>query len=422
MRAAAQVFNLANPHALSSIVSASATRKIVASQDIFDDRGTKLWSRNQQVSHSLHQRLHERKLRYPLEMCLRAEEGVTSLELGEALTSFLESSHPLVAAIQPWADHLHAEVQHLPLHAAVQLLLTTSHATKPQAFDHAVRGMALAGAMQASVSSDRYELRMAMLGGLLHDLGEMYIHPQYLDDNMPLDTSGYRHVVTHPRIGELLLASMTDYPAALARAVGEHHERLDGSGYPMRRSRDAMSALGKLLSVVEITLAITAAPTASLARVSFALRMIPTEFDESWVGFISQAATRAQEDAALVSRRKTDDLLAHLAHIDTDISMAQEQAQSIADPATASALVREAANKASTLLHRLRLGWNSVGRWCAPDVDESPCDIIDVSLARDELRYRMRSIERECLWQHAAVSADEASQLVPLWENLRSRR
>jgi HD-GYP domain-containing protein (c-di-GMP phosphodiesterase class II) len=422
MSAFAQVFNLANPHALASIVNASATRKIVASQDIFDDGGTKLWARNQQVSQSLQLRLFERKLRHPLEMCLRAEDGVTSCDLNEALTTFLDSRHPLAKAIHPWADHLRTEIKCMPLHPSVQLLLTASHATKPQVFDHAVRGMALAGAMQASVNADQYEVRMAMLGGLLHDLGEMYLHPQYLDGSQPLDAPGYRHVVTHPRIGELLLATMTDYPAALGRAVGEHHERLDGNGYPMHRSREAMSHLGKLLSVVEVVLAITAAPTAPLTRASFALRMIPGEFDEAWCGFISQAAISAQEDVDSIVQGDAGNLLVHLALIDTDISMAREQAQTIAVHATASTLVREAASKASTLLHRLRLGWNSVGLWCASRVDGPPNGSFEISLAINELRYRMRSIERECLWQHTAIDLDEAAALEPLWENLRNRR
>lgn len=422
MSASAQGFTRANPHALASIVNASATRKIVASQDIFDDRGTKLWARNQKVSHSLHLSLLERKLRHPLEMCLRAEDGVTSLELHEALTAFLNGSHPLAKVVHPWADQIQTEVKRLPLHPSVQLLLTASHATKPQVFDHAVRGMALAGAMQASVNTDPYELRMALLGGLLHDMGEMYLHPQHLDGSEPLDTSSYRHMVTHPRIGELLLATMTDYPAALARAVGEHHERLDGNGYPMRRSRDAMSPLGRLLSAVEIILAITAAPAAPLTRASFALQMIPSEFDEAWAGFLSKAANSAQEDVDTIVRGDANDLLVHLALIDTDISMAREQAQTIAVHATASKRVREAASKASTLLHRLRLGWTSVGLWCASHIDGSPRGSFQISLAINELRYRMRSIERECLWQHTSIGVDEAGALEPLWESLRSGR
>ena len=301
MNAPEQIFNVANSHALATIVDASATRKIVASQDIFDEHGTKLWARGQPVSNALRQRLLERKLRQPLEACLRAEDGVTRLQLRAALIAFLESGHALVGAIDPWAELLLDEVQRLPLHAAVQLLLTAARATKPQVFDHAVRGMALAGAMRASTNPERCDVRIAMLGGLLHDLGEMYVNPQHLGGGKPLDVRGYQHVVTHPRVGELLLATMTDYPPALVRAVGEHHERLDGHGYPMRQASTTLSPLGRLLTVTEVALAISTAPTAPLMRTSFALRMIPGEFEEAWVEFFSDAAQRAGEDLDALS-------------------------------------------------------------------------------------------------------------------------
>jgi HD-GYP domain-containing protein (c-di-GMP phosphodiesterase class II) len=109
--------------------------------------------------------------------------------------------------------------------------------------------MALAGALMLDHGGSTAELRVAMLGGLLHDLGEIYIEPRYgeADAERKLDIQSYRHLVVHPYVGHLLLAQLTDYPAAPARAVAEHHERLDGSGYPHALQR-AASPLGRLLA------------------------------------------------------------------------------------------------------------------------------------------------------------------------------
>lgn len=54
----------------------------------------------------------------------------------------------------------------------------------------------------------------------------------------------------------MLLGSITDYPETLCRAIGEHHERLDGSGYPARLTGPDCSELGRLLAVVEVTVGI----------------------------------------------------------------------------------------------------------------------------------------------------------------------
>jgi hypothetical protein len=84
------------------------------------------------------------------------------------------------------------------------------------------------------------ELRMAMLGGLLHDLGEMYIDPRFgeADADRSLDFQSYQQLVVHPHVGQLLISQLTDYPKALARAVAEHHE----SAWTARATRTPSSA------------------------------------------------------------------------------------------------------------------------------------------------------------------------------------
>jgi len=414
MGASAQVFQLANPHALATIVDASATRKIVASQDIVDTHGIKLWARDQPISHSLHQRLLERKLRQPLETCLRAEDGITPFELHEALVSFLASDHPLAQAAAPWAERLIEEVRHLPLHAAVQLLLTAAHATKPAVFEHAVQAMAIAGAIQASVRLDRFELRLAMLGGLLHDIGEMYVNPQYLDGSQQLDVASYRHVITHPRIGELLLATMTDYPPALARAVGEHHERMDGTGYPMRRQGESLSPLGRVLCATETATGVGGARPAALSRISFALRMVIGEHDASSVSFFAAAAGRVREDLVQAAPDAHGDLVVQLALMDTELSMLLEESQSLAEQSSQTAIVRDVSSRVADRVRRLRTGWNSIGLWCLSQAEGSPQSIFELSRARDELRYRLRTMERDCLWPHAELVGDDAARLEAL--------
>ena len=53
----------------------------------------------------------------------------------------------------------------------------------------------------------------------------------------------------------MLLARFRDYPKEAVRAVLEHHELLDGSGYPRGLVGDAISPLGRLLSLAEVVTA-----------------------------------------------------------------------------------------------------------------------------------------------------------------------
>ncbi|WP_395695075.1 HD-GYP domain-containing protein, partial [Piscinibacter sp.] len=233
-------FASANPHALAVILEASETRRIIAATDIFDLAGTKLWARNQPVSAELQRKLLDRKLREPLEACLVAEDGVTPASLAAALAERVESDACLAPLLRPQASTLLREVTHLHLHPVAQLLLSAAQAARPESFDHAVAAMALTGALMLHEGGQTPEVRLAMLAGLLHDLGEMYIAPEFgeAEADRELDALAYRQLVVHPHVGLLLVAQLTNYPGAVARAVAEHHERLDGSGYPHRLTGD----------------------------------------------------------------------------------------------------------------------------------------------------------------------------------------
>jgi len=121
----AQLCEQPNPHALSLIFQAGATGSVVASQDIVDVCGNKLWFRDQPVSQALHQRLLERKLQFPIESCLRAVDGVTTVDLLADAEALLNSQGGLFTHFKPWAKDLLQGIKSLPLHAVAQLLFTT---------------------------------------------------------------------------------------------------------------------------------------------------------------------------------------------------------------------------------------------------------------------------------------------------------
>lgn len=408
-----------NPHALAALVRASETYSIVASQDIVDVRGLKLWAQGQPVSSALQQRLLERRLQKPLETCLEAEDGVTVFTLLDDMSSFIDSPSPLAPAVRPHAAVLEEQLKRIPLHSVAQLMLTAALASRPSSVQHAVEAMALAGATMASRNASEHDIRLAMLAGLLHDIGEVYIHPQYLDYAGPLDLVGHKHLVVHPRVGQMLLSSLTDYPALLTRAVAEHHERLDGSGYPARLSGDEVSTLGRVLSVVETTLGVMGEGPAPLARASFALRVVPGEFDLSWSSFVCNAARDADETESMQRELGTPqaDLLAQLASIDWQLAQTTRLAHDLQEQRRTSKIT-EVVVGALSRLERLRQAWNALGLWHDSAVDASLATRFELELASNELEQRMRSFQRECLLLSEGLGETEKARLSPLWKGL----
>jgi HD domain len=412
--ASTATFSTANPHALATILEAAETKTIIASRDIFDISGIKLWARDRPVSSALQRKLLDRQLVNPLESCLMAEDGVTAHTLVLAAQTLVESRTPVAALLRRHAARIVQEAAHLPLDSVAQLLLTAGQASRRESFDHAVQAMALNGALMLAHGGTTAELRLAMLCGLLHDLGEMYIEPRFgeADADRALDFQSYQQLVVHPHVGHLLVAQLTSYPASLARAIAEHHERMDGSGYPRGLQRDEISPLSRLLAVTEATLAVLRGARPDVARASVALRVVPGEYDLSWVGHIA-AAARAEPD--LHSHLDTFEVQARLARLDAELKGAESTA-SAQLPLARSRSLKDALTLAQFLLSRLRKGWYASGLWSLETLAVQ--DTAEVEAVEEELFFRLRSIERAARLRAGDLGRDDAPVLEALCDCL----
>lgn len=408
----------ANPHALATIMKASEEGQIVAHQDILDDRGVKLWAKGQPVSRELQQRLLERKLREPLESCLRAEDGVTHHDLQVTAERLLAELPALRSGVGPWADALLADIAHLPLHPVAQLLLTAGRSHSPQAHDHAVMAMMLAGALGIHAGGDRYQVRMHMLGGLLHDLGELYIQPDYLHDDRPVSPESWRHICVHPRVGEMLLQQQTDYPRELCRAIGEHHERGNGLGYPLRARQ--VSWLGKRLAAVETFMGVLSsqAPDA-WDHAALAVRLLPSEFDEMAAGFASQAARRhgADHPASPVAV-DADQVWARAQSHKQGIQAALRASWKLAS--SAEPRLTAAAGLITPILEELMRACDALGLWAPRHLLGG--SLHELHLANQELDFRIQTLPRVMCWLDERWSPEERLALDDVWSALQGRQ
>jgi hypothetical protein len=407
-------FGRANPHALAAILEASETKRIIAATDIFDISGTKLWASNQPVSAALQRKLLDRQLRQPLESCLVAQDGVTSISLLESLNELLQGDTPLAPILRMHGARLAREAAYLPLHPVAQLLLTAAESARPQAYAHAVTAMALNGALMAGSGGDVASIRLAMLCGLLHDIGEMYIAPQHgeADADRDLDFASYQQLVVHPHVGSLIVAQLTNYPASLARAVLEHHERLDGSGYPHALLADRFSPLGRLLAVTEATLGAVRSPFDSLLRASVALRAVPGEFDLGWVGRVSEAACAQPPQKSVM---EPADIQARLEALGDLLTAAETNVAAVAGRSKLLAM-KKALELSQFLIGRLRAGWNESGLWNPNAM--AAADAAEVEALEDELYFRLRGVQRATLLAAGKLPPEESAVLAAVCDSL----
>jgi HD-GYP domain-containing protein (c-di-GMP phosphodiesterase class II) len=85
---------------------------------------------------------------------------------------------------------------------------------------------------------------------LVHDLGKLYIPAEILGKPSPLSRAEYELVKKHPEFGHDILSPL-NFPWPLAKIVLQHHERMDGQGYPFGLTGQQIIFEARLLSVVD---------------------------------------------------------------------------------------------------------------------------------------------------------------------------
>src|SRR5205814_2245663 len=89
-----------------------------------------------------------------------------------------------------------------------------------------------------------------------------------------------RPVYVHPLTSSMLVDRFPEYSKDIVRAIVEHHERLDGSGYPRGLAGDAISPLGRVLALAEVVTAMfDGNRRLPEQRVSLLLRINPRRYD-----------------------------------------------------------------------------------------------------------------------------------------------
>lgn len=111
----------------------------------------------------------------------------------------------------------------------------------------------IAGELGYSADRRRWLKRAA----LLHDIGKLGVPNSVLDKNGKPDDSEWAEIRRHPELGRMILGKIDAF-GDLARIAGDHHEKLDGSGYPMGLRGEEIDLDTRIVTVADIFDALTA--------------------------------------------------------------------------------------------------------------------------------------------------------------------
>jgi HD-GYP domain-containing protein (c-di-GMP phosphodiesterase class II) len=118
--------------------------------------------------------------------------------------------------------------------------------------EHTRRVALLAARVGEELKLSATARRHLAVGGLLHDIGKLAVPLEILQKPASLTDEEFAAIKRHPGDGRRLLDELGGFPEAVRGLVSDHHERLDGSGYPRGLSASEMSIETRILAVVDV--------------------------------------------------------------------------------------------------------------------------------------------------------------------------
>lgn len=416
------VFQSVNSFCLNKIIALSDRSEVVAAQDIYDQSGVKLWAKGGRMDSGLQARLANRKLRTPLELSLELERGLST---GDIVADCLEliQSTPLLARLSSNRTAVAAlsRLRMVRLPTVLRLLVSASYELKEgPAYQHALHTLAVSAGYAAHANLPPQDIDALLCSAILHDLGELYVNPAFFEPARPLTPREWLSVATHPKVSYLVTRELGKLPDAVGVAVSQHHERMDGSGYPLMLPQSKISKVGGILAAADATAAIIRRPGLGNAyRAALAIRVVPAEFDKGMKSFVCSAFGAYAED-------RQPDHTPCLDLVKQTIAALEQHERTVAlIAADASGALLELVSIAREVGANIRKAVRSTGVEFLLNMPEASAEADaswdEVRQVLQEANWRLRNVSRNVQLRYDSLTPAEQAAIAPLMPQVPSR-
>ncbi|MBR9971918.1 HD domain-containing phosphohydrolase [Magnetospirillum sulfuroxidans] len=138
----------------------------------------------------------------------------------------------------------------------VRAVSLTLEIRDPYTAGHQRRVAQLAVAIGRQMGWSEHTLEGLQTGALIHDLGKISVPSDFLSRPGKLSDAAFGVVRSHAAVGAEIVDGI-DFPWPVATMIRQHHERLDGSGYPLGLTAESIIPEARILAVADVVEAIS---------------------------------------------------------------------------------------------------------------------------------------------------------------------
>ncbi len=388
---------------------------VVATEDIYNSKGVLVARRGARIDHSTAQRMVQHKLFKPLDHQVQINDSHEKEGLVEAMLALVQRYPDLAqthTALKFDAD-CRALWEALALHPFILQKLTVLQRRLPQHYENALFCAWLSGLVTREMGVGVPTACSALIASLTHDIGFLHIPPAVLDKKGALTPEEWRAIQSHVIVGHMFLESVPGLNPRIAKAVLEHHERCDGTGYPLGHSDAELEPLGKVVGMVDSVQAIRFNRFQSAGRtlrdlVPY-LQMNDTTHSPDVYRAMLAIVKRSGLQPAVVNTHGSVRAMAQYLHARAVIlikirdlltlfqSTLEERTREQKNPSAVCATLKAVVNNLLVKMNSAGLGWDDVLSWLASCSDADPSilhELNELELVQGELFWHVNNMQR----------------------------
>ena len=139
----------------------------------------------------------------------------------------------------------------MALSGTINVISLISESRDPYTAGHQRKVAELASAIARELGLPEDRVKMIHMAGLIHDIGKINVPAEILSRPGKLTTGEFALIKSHPETGYNIL-NKVEFPGPIAQIVYQHHEKMDGSGYPLMISGDQIILEARIITVADV--------------------------------------------------------------------------------------------------------------------------------------------------------------------------
>jgi HD-GYP domain-containing protein (c-di-GMP phosphodiesterase class II) len=255
-------------HYSTRLAAVNEDHDVVSSEDIVNKHGTVLVKSGMRIDRNMADLILRHKLVKPLDQSVSVANELDGNRLADA-TDLLFIKYTDLRCIHDatnFSGLWRQLTERTPLPPVLRQKLTVLRHQMPSEYEKCL----FTAWLSALVARDMYlpdrQIVSAFFAGLGHDLGLLHIDPEILNKKGPLTAPEWRAIQSHVVVGKMMMESISGVDADVPKAILEHHERCDGTGYPVGKVEQNLDPLGLVVGLADSLQAIRVKQFQSVGR------------------------------------------------------------------------------------------------------------------------------------------------------------